>query len=135
MKMHPFVSEKIRIPKEYSSRIIDFAKYPNINDLYYITDLLITDYSSNYYEYSLTKRPVLFFTYDREMYELTRGVHRGVKDHAPGKVCDTFEEMMMALKNEDFEIEKIEKFVEENFGEYDGHACDRVIDQILLKEE
>ena len=132
-KMHPFVKKKIRIPEEFRSRIRDFAKYPNINDLYYVTELLITDYSSNYYEYALMKKPVLFYTYDREMYELTRGVHRSVRDHAPGKVCDTFEEMITALKTQDFEVEKIEKFVEDNFGEYDGHACDRAIDQILLK--
>jgi len=133
VKMHPFVSKKISIPEEFRSRIIDFTKYPNINDLYYITELLITDYSSNYYEYALMKKPVLFYTYDREMYELTRGVHRSVKDHAPGKVCDTFEEMIEALNNRDFEVEKINKFVEDNFGEYDGKACDKAIDSILLK--
>ncbi|MDO4485179.1 MAG: CDP-glycerol glycerophosphotransferase family protein [Bacillota bacterium] len=135
IKMHPFVQEKIKIDNRYSDRIFDFDGYPDINELYYITDLLITDYSSNYYEYALMNKPVLFYTYDREMYELTRGVHRSVKDSAPGKVCDTFEEMMTALKNEDFEKEKIYKFVEENFSEYDGHACDRVIDSVLLKKE
>ena len=133
--MHPFVSDPIEIPKKFRDRIFDFGDYPNINDLYYITDLLITDYSSNYYEYALMKKPVLFFTYDRHMYELTRGVHRSVKECAPGKVCDTFAEMMRALREQDFETEKIERFVEENFGEYDGHACDRVIDKILLKKE
>lgn len=135
IKMHPFVSDPIEIPKKFRERIFDFGDYPNINDLYYITDLLITDYSSNYYEYALMKKPVLFFTYDRHMYELTRGVHRSVKECAPGKVCDTFAEMMRALREQDFETEKIERFVEENFGEYDGHACDRVIDKILLKKE
>ena len=134
-KMHPFVDEKISIPEEYADRLFDFASYPNINDLYYVTELLITDYSSNYYEYALMKKPVLFFTYDRKTYELTRGVHRSVKECAPGKVCDSFDEMITALRSRDFEIEKIEKFVEDNFGEYDGHACDRTIDQILLKKE
>lgn len=135
IKMHPFVKEPIDIPETYKDRIFDFASYQNINDLYYVTDVLITDYSSNYYEYALLKKPVLFYTYDREFYELTRGVHRDVKSHAPGKVCDTFEELMDALENGDFEKEKIDKFVEDNFGEYDGHAADRAIDIILLKEE
>lgn len=133
-KVHPFVREKIQIPAEYADRIYDFAEYPNINDLYYVTELLITDYSSNYYEYALMKKPVLFFTYDREKYELIRGVHRSVKKYAPGKVCDTFEEMMESLYHKDFEVEKIEKFVEDNFSEYDGCACDRIIDQIILKK-
>lgn len=135
IKMHPFVKDPIDIPEEYKDRIFDFASYQNINDLYYVTDVLVTDYSSNYYEYALLKKPVLFYTYDREFYELTRGVHRDVKSHAPGKVCDTFEELIDALEHGDFEKEKIDKFVEDNFGEYDGHAADRAIDIILLKEE
>ena len=135
IKMHPFVEEKIKIAKEYSDRIIDFTSYPDINELYYITDLLITDYSSNYYEFALMRKPALFYTYDRESYELTRGVHRSVKECAPGKVCDTFDELIDAIKNRDFEEYKMKQFIEENFGEYDGHACDKVIDRILLKKE
>ena len=96
--------------------------------------MLITDYSSNYYEYALLKKPVIFYTYDREKYELLLGVHRSVKEHAPGKICDSFEELMKALYEKDYEYEKIEKFVEDNFGEYDGQACDRIIDQIILKK-
>ncbi|MDD6155100.1 MAG: CDP-glycerol glycerophosphotransferase family protein [Eubacteriales bacterium] len=131
-KMHPFIDQEPPIPEEYKDRIVDFSCYQNINDLYYVTDLLITDYSSNFFEYALMKRPVLFFTYDREEYELTRGVHKPVKETAPGKVCDSFDEMMEALEHKDFEVEKIDKFVEDNFGDYDGHAADRIIDNILL---
>ena len=129
--MHPFVRKAIRIPEEYKDRIIDFAKYPNINDLYYVTDLLITDYSSNYFEYSLMQKPVLFFTPDRELYEISRGVHRSVKDSAPGKVCDTFEEMMEAMRNEDFEVEKLYQFVKDNFANYDGKATEKVLRNIF----
>ena len=133
IKMHPFVKKLISIPEEYSDAVYEFSGYPNINDLYYITDILITDYSSNYFEYALMQRPVIFYTYDREIYELTRGVHRSIRENAPGKVCDTFDELMQALTDGDFEEEKIKKFVEDNFGEYQGNASDRVIDEILLQ--
>ena len=133
IKMHPFVKELISIPEEYSDAVYEFSGYPNINDLYYITDILITDYSSNYFEYALMQRPVLFYTYDREIYELTRGVHRSIRENAPGKVCDTIDELMQALEDGDFEEEKIKKFVEDNFGEYQGNASDKVIDEILLQ--
>ena len=134
-KVHPFVKDKIQIPEEYLARIFDFSDYKNINDLYYVTDILITDYSSNYYEYALMKKPMLFYTYDREKYELIRGVHRNVKEHAPGKICDTFEELMNALREKDYEYENVEKFVKDNFAEYDGHACDRIIDYVILKKD
>lgn len=133
IKMHPFVDEPIRIPDEYKNRIVDFSSYPNINDLYYVTEILITDYSSNYYEYSLMERPIIFYTPDLENYELSRGVHRSVKESAPGKVCETFEEMMHTLYNGDYEIEKVHQFVKDNFDGYDGHATDKIIEAILLK--
>ena len=50
------------------------------------------------------------------------------------KVCDTFEEMMRALRNKDYEIEKVHQFVKDNYDEYDGHAADKAIDAILLKK-
>ncbi len=134
VKMHPFVDDPIEIPAKYKDRIMDFAAYPNINDLYYVTDILITDYSSNYFEYSLMRRPILFYTPDRELYELSRGVHRSVRECAPGKVCDTFDELMEALENQDYEIEKVYRFVEENFSNYDGHASDKAINRILLRD-
>lgn len=135
IKMHPFVKDHAVIPEEYRDAIYEFSDYPDINELYYITDLLITDYSSNYFEYAMLGRPVIFYTYDRQVYELTRGVHRSIIDNAPGKVCDTFEELMAVLENSDFEKEKTERFVEENFSGYASNASDRVIDEILLKGE
>lgn len=131
-KMHPFVKKKPPIPEEYSDRIIDLTPSKNINDLYYVTDIMITDYSSAYFEYALLQKPVLFYTYDRENYEITRGVHKPILETAPGKVCDTFDELMDALKNEDYEIEKTIKFHDDNFGDYDGKAADRIIDTIIL---
>ena len=132
VKMHPFIRTPIPIPKAYADRIVDFSDYPDINELFYITDILITDYSSNFYEFSLLKKPILFYTYDREFYELTRGVHRSVLRYAPGRVCDSFNELMNVLKTKDYELNKTCQFVSEQFGDYDGHASDRIINQILL---
>lgn len=132
-KMHPFVSRRPEIPPEYAGRIIDLSDSENINNLYYVTDIMITDYSSAYYEFALLGRPILFFTYDRAVYEIVRGVHKKIKDTAPGKVCDTFDELMTALKTGDVELEKTLAFREANFGDYDGHAADRIIDRIITK--
>ncbi|MBS5521810.1 MAG: CDP-glycerol glycerophosphotransferase family protein [Clostridiales bacterium] len=134
VKMHPFIQTPMPIPKAYKDRIYDFSSYPDINELFYITDILVTDYSSNYYEFALLKKPIVFYTYDREFYELTRGVHRSVLLHAPGRVCDSFDDLMSALTNKDYQLEKTCQFVNENFAAYDGHASDRIINKILLNE-
>ncbi len=132
IKMHPFITERFEIPKAYQDRIIEFSDYKHINDLYYITEILITDYSSNFYEFSLMKKPILFYTYDRAVYELSRGVYRSIRESAPGKVCDTFDELMKAIRTKDFELEKVERFVAESFDELDGKATERIIDKVLL---
>ncbi len=130
-KMHPFIKGKVPIPDKCRDRLFDFSAWPDINELYYVADLLITDYSSDFYEFALLGKPILFYTYDREVYELTHGVHRGIRETAPGKVCDSFEELLQALQTQDYDFEKTKRFAEENFATYDGQAADRIINQIL----
>ena len=77
---------------------------------------------------------MLFYTYDRHIYELTRGVYRSVKEAAPGKVCDTFDELILSLKEKDFEYEKVERFVKENFDQKIENATDKLIDEVILKK-
>lgn len=133
-KMHPWVSQAVPIKKKYSDKFIDVGKYPKINDLFYITELLITDYSSNIFEYSLMRKPMLFFAYDKTQYSLSRGFHRAYEESAPGKVCYTFEEVLTAIQNKDFEYEKVEEYVEHHFDYIDSNASDRVIDWIIRGE-
>lgn len=131
-KMHPWVSEPVPIKKEHSDKFVDVNKYPNINDLFYKTDLLITDYSSNIFEFSLMRKPMLFFAFDEIQYSFSRGFHRDYEESAPGKVCHTFDEVMTALENEDFDYEKVEEYVDVHFDYIDSGASDRVIDWIVL---
>lgn len=131
-KMHPWVSEPVPIKKEHKDKFVDVNKYPNINDLFYVTDLLITDYSSNIFEYSLMRNPMLFFAFDEIQYSFSRGFHRDYEESAPGKVCHTFDEVMTALENRDFDYEKVEEYVRVHFDYIDSGASDRVIDWLVL---
>lgn len=130
-KMHPFVEDPVPIPEEYKDRMIDLVKYPNINDLFYITDLLITDYSSNIYEFSLMRKPILFYAFDIDEYTKTRGFHRDYRTNVPGKIVETFDDMIQAIEKKDFEYEKVEDYIDNNFEFTDTHACDRIIDWII----
>ena len=132
-KMHPWVHDPVPIPPAYRERMADVGDYPDINDLFYITDLLITDYSSNIFEFSLMGKPMLFFAFDEASYAVSRGFHRNYRETAPGKICRTFEEVLSAIAHGDFEQEKVEEYVQLHFDHTDSHASDRVIDWILLK--
>ncbi len=131
-KMHPWVNEDIVIEPQYQDKFFDVKNYPNINDLFYIVDLLITDYSSSVFEFSLMHKPMLFFAFDRIQYSFSRGFHRPYEESAPGKVCETFDDILSAIQNKDFDYDKVEAYIEHHFDYLDGGASDRVIDWILL---
>lgn len=55
-----------------------------------VTDILISDYSSIYFDYLATGRPVLFYITDAESYKKNRGMYFGL-DSLPGPYTDSLE--------------------------------------------
>ncbi|MGO1590527.1 MAG: CDP-glycerol glycerophosphotransferase family protein [Ancrocorticia sp.] len=134
-RMHHFITEPVPIRSDQKDRFIDLTHYHDGLGLLHSADVLISDYSSIIYEYSLLNRPMLFFAYDRDLYAATRGFHRDYDETAPGKVCLSFDELLESLKNEDYELEKAEAFRQENFDRIDTHSSDRFIDWLILGKQ
>jgi CDP-ribitol ribitolphosphotransferase len=133
-KMHHFIIGKPEIKKCYADRILDLSS-ENLNKLFYISDVLITDYSSCFYDYILLNKPVIFFTPDRLAYTAIRGVQRPIKEMAPGPVCDSFEQLLNVLANnaynkQNIPIDMLDRAIEKN-----KFASDRVIDFILFGKD
>lgn len=133
-RMHHFVKDRIDIPLPYRDRFFDFTDFADGLSLLHLVDLLITDYSSIIYEFSLLDRPMMFYAPDRVNYAATRGFHRDYAETAPGKICTTFAELTRAIEAEDFEQEKVARFRAENFDRIDTNAADRVIDWLILRD-
>lgn len=136
IKHHPFVSQKKykhKIAKKYKKRIFDFSTESEINDLLFITDILITDYSSVIYEASLLNIPMVFYAYDLEDYISSRDFYFEYEITVPGKIVFTQEELIQALIHQDYEHEKVEDFCKKNFDIRDGKASKRIADFILQK--
>lgn len=134
IKMHPFVTEPLNIPNKYKDIIIDASSFREINDILFITDILITDYSSVIYEFSLFNKPMLFYAFDRMKYEADRGFYEPYSDMVPGKIVRTFEQLVSSLEKKDFEFEKVAPFVKKNFSHTDGKSTDRIIDTLILNK-
>lgn len=131
-KMHPWVPGEVEIEERYRDRFCSMNDYPNINELFYITDLLITDYSSCIYEFMLMKKPMLFFAFDQERYAVSRGFHRDYASNVPGKIVKTFDELLRAMQEDDYEFEKVRQMLPEYFDHVDTGNSDRVIDWLVL---
>ena len=73
-----------------------------------------------------------FFAFDQKMYEATRDFYETYEDTVPGKIVGRFDDLLEALKKEEYSKESLKEFVKKNFTYTDGKATDRVIDQIIL---
>lgn len=133
IKMHPFVKQSLNIPEKYKDYISDAFDYREVNDILFIVDVLITDYSSVMYEFSLLRRPMYFYAFDQKMYEASRDFYEKYEDTVPGPIVKRFDELLSALKNETFDNNVLNSFIEKNFTYTDGKSTDRVIDEIILK--
>lgn len=131
IKMHPFVRKGIVIPEIYKEYFIDISKYREINDFLLVADILISDYSSLIYEFAILKKPMLFYAFDLEEYSLNRGFYEPYNEFVPGKVVNTFEELIDSLYRNDFEQEKLTRFLKKSFNYLDGKSSERIVKHIF----
>ena len=138
-RAHYYIAQQFDF-EEYSDFIIDASDYPEINDLYIISDLLITDYSSVFFDYGILRRPVIFYMYDLEFYrDELRGFYLDLSE-LPGPITQNQEELeKLILDNNCWsnseEYAKIYDAFTKRFAPYeDGHATDRVIEIVFGKK-
>lgn len=113
VRMHYLISKNLELSDEMKEFIIDLSDYDDISDLYLISDILISDYSSAFFDFAHSRKPILFFVPDYERYSSFRGLYQEVKDNLPGPEIETNEELIECLKN-------IESTKEEYKGKYDS---------------
>ena len=131
IKHHPFVSLTYKIKDRNASRIFDFSEKSEINHLLFITDVMITDYSSVVYEASILDIPMLFYAYDLENYISSRDFYTEYKNFVPGKIVRTQEELVESILHQDYNQELVKEFCRQNFDIQDGKASERVAKFIL----
>lgn len=84
-RAHYFISNAFNFEK-YNGFIINASNHDDINELYIVSDMLITDYSSVFFDYANLSRPIIFYMYDFEEYKnKMRDFYLSVKD-LPGPI-------------------------------------------------
>lgn len=111
--------------------------YENIEAIYHMADLLITDYSSAYIDFMVTRKPVISFAYDKESYlNEERGLFYNFDSAVPGPICETFEQLLLSLKlfgdNETLiDSNKYEQVISIFYKYLDGRNSARVVEKII----
>ncbi|MYL47781.1 CDP-glycerol glycerophosphotransferase family protein [Virgibacillus halodenitrificans] len=136
LRMHYLVTETFNI-KDYEGFVFDYSSYEDIRELYLISDMLITDYSSVFFDYSILKRPVLFYTYDIDKYrDVLRGFYFNIEEKTPDLIVKSNEEIINKIKKwEEGELSLLteQSLLYNNFCELeDGEAAKRVVHEVFL---
>ncbi len=135
LRTHYFIADSLDV-----TGLEDFAynlsNYDDISELYLISDHLITDYSSVFFDYANLKRPMLFFTYDLEKYrDVLRGFYIDIEEELPGPLLFTTEEVIEALRNMTELTEEYKKkydiFYEKFCAWEDGQASRKVANAVF----
>jgi len=139
LRTHHVDSESIA---ESSPRILYVpAKNPNVDtqELLNIADLLITDYSSVYFDYLLLNRPIIFIPFDLEEYEADRGFLFDYNDNTPGPKVFSFSDFLKQIKmniNKPDLFEKDRMAVNGKFNKFkDNKSTERVVKIIEILRE
>ena len=115
----------------------DVSAYPEVSDLYLAADVMVTDYSSTMFDFAVTGKPVLFYTYDLADYrDRLRGFYFDFAAHAPGPLLSTSAEVMDALRdlpavNARY-ADAYDRFQDRFCHLEDGKAAARIIDRLLV---
>lgn len=76
---------------------LDVTRYPDVTDLYIAADVLITDYSSVMFDFSVTGKPIIFLAPDLERYRAERGFYFDFEREALGPILRTEAEVIETL--------------------------------------
>ncbi|MCW2702490.1 MAG: hypothetical protein JWQ37_485 [Blastococcus sp.] len=133
-RLHSMVAGRIQIPS--GAPVIDVSDRAESAELYLAADMLVTDYSSAMFDFAITGKPMVFYTYDLEHYrDDLRGFYFDLVDVAPGPLVRTSEELIEAIADRDVAASELadrySRFRDTFCSLEDGHATDRVLDLLF----
>lgn len=129
IRLHPHVYKNYNY-KIKNNKVIDVSDYDDVNELMIVSDVLITDYSSLFYEFTYLEKPIMFFAFDLYKYEEERGFYYDYKKYVPGNIFYDPKDVIKAINNKSFE-NMSKEFKNEYYDFFDGKSSNRIIDYYM----
>ena len=102
-----------------------------INEIFTVTDILITDFSSSVFEFALLKRPIIVLTDDLEAYERDPGLYLDPRTELIGAQVSGTDAVAEAILQDAFDLEPYDAFIRRHLGACDGSTSDRLVDRFV----
>lgn len=141
VKLHPKSKNYNKFKSIQHSSLLVIDKDSDPYTYLGLTDMLMTDYSSIYFDYLVTNKPIVFFSYDLETYlNESRELYFPYEEFTPGNHITTMEELMKTISDvliggiDEFSDDRAE-IKEKVFEDASSFGCEGVIKDIekLLK--
>lgn len=138
LRLHYLVSNYINI-SQFVGFAYDVSNYDDVNDLYAVSDYLVTDYSSVFFDYANMKKPVLFYMYDLEEYKNNLRDFYIEIDEIPGPIIENEKDFITLLQGDVESVtnsykDKYEQFCQRFTYLDDGEASQRVVKEFMHNE-
>lgn len=133
IKLHPFIKNTDSVPKD-NEFFLDLTSEREINDLLFITDVLITDYSSVIFEASLLNINTIFYAPDLQEYTESRDFYYPFQRYTFGKIAENMDELIEAIHHPENDVKKLNEFKKHFCEACDGHATQRFVQTLFTKE-
>lgn len=103
-----------------------------INELYVLSDILITDYSSVFFDYAILNRPIYFYMYDLEEYrEELRGFYLDIYTELPGKIYEDEKKLLNDISCQIYDYNHLKEFNKRFNHAQTGDCAKKVIDIVF----
>ncbi len=135
LRTHYFIADHLDL-EDLKDFAYNLSSYDDIAELYLISDILITDYSSVFFDFGNLRRPILFYMYDLEKYrDVLRGFYIDIEEELPGPILTTTEEVLQAITNieqtEEKFLDKYTHFYQKYCSWEEGNASEKVVNQVF----
>ncbi|MCD8880526.1 CDP-glycerol glycerophosphotransferase family protein [Mammaliicoccus sciuri] len=132
LKVHPFLYNNVLEDGRFKKYLILDTFDPN--EILSLADLLVTDYSSIFFDFLVTNKPIIFYTSDYEKYTKERGLYLDV-DSLPGPTTTNINDLIETINNNLFEDLKYKlryrEYKELYVAHDDGMVTSRLVDKIF----
>lgn len=113
--------------------IFNMSNYPNLSELMLVSDMLITDYSSIMFDYSILEKPIYLFTYDYKKYKEERGMYFSIKNNLPIPSIDNEDKLLKKIIDSNDQIISHVVEVKKKFVQHYGNATTKIVDALYQK--
>lgn len=131
-KPHYLIINKYENDNSLNGFLYSISAEAEINELYVISDILITDYSSVFFDYAVLNRPIYFYMYDLEQYKgELRGFYLDIYKELPGKIYEDEDHLLTDICNQVYDYSFLKSFNQRFNNQQTGDCAKKVIDIVF----